>query len=180
MTSCHFIADRDFSLLCNINTYRLIHSRSQLIAVLTGKYLGVYDNTILAVRYLQRGITHLTCLFTEDRPQQALLCSQLSLSLRSNLSDQNVTGTYLSTDTDNSALVQILQCVIADTRNISCDLFRPELCITCLCLIFFNMNGCIDIVHNKLFTQENCVLVVVAFPRHESDQRVLTKCDLSI
>ena len=28
MTSCHFIADRDFSLLCNINTYRLIHSGS--------------------------------------------------------------------------------------------------------------------------------------------------------
>ena len=52
MTTCHLIAYGDFSLLCDINADCLIYSGCQLIAVLTGKYLGIHYNTIFAMRYL--------------------------------------------------------------------------------------------------------------------------------
>ena len=52
MTACHLITNRDFSLLCNVNADCLVYSGCQLIAVLTGKYLGIHYNTIFAMRYL--------------------------------------------------------------------------------------------------------------------------------
>ena len=52
MTAGHLITYRNLSLLGNIDTHCLIYARRQLIAVFPGKYFGVYNNTILAVRYL--------------------------------------------------------------------------------------------------------------------------------
>ena len=152
VTACHLITNGDLSLLCNINTNCLIYSRRQLIAILSGKYFGIYNNSILTVRYFQRGVTHFSCLLTEDRTQQALLSSQLSLSLRSYLTNQDIAGTNLCTNTNDSSVVQIFQCIITDTRNVSGDLFRSKLGITGLCLIFLNMDRCIYIIHNQSFT----------------------------
>ena len=132
------------------------------------------------MRYLKGSITYLSCLLTEDSTQETLLSSKLSLSLRSNLTDKDITGTYLSTDTDDTTLIQILQSVIADTRNVTCDLFRSQLGITGLCLIFFNMDRCINIILYKFLTEQNSILVVITLPGHKSDQRVLTKRKLTI
>ena len=101
--------------------------QAQLIAVLSCKYLGIYDNTIFTVRYFKGSITYLSCLLTKDGTKETLLSSKLCFSLRSNLTNKDITGTYLSTDTDDTTLIQILQSVIADTRNVTCDLFRPSL-----------------------------------------------------
>ena len=180
MTACHLIADCNLSLLCNVDTNCLIYSRRQLIAVLAGKYLCIYNDTIFTVRYLQGSITHLTCFLTKDCSQQTLLCRQLSLTLRCNLADQDITGTYFCTDTDDTSLIQILQCIVADARNITGDLFRSQLRVTCFCLIFFHMNRRVNVIHNQLLAQKNRILVVIAFPGHKSDQRVLSKCDLAV
>ena len=83
MTSCHLVADRDLSLLCNIDANCLIDARRQLIAILSGKYLGIDNNPVCAVRNLQGSITDFSGLLTEDSPQQTLLSGQLRLTLRS-------------------------------------------------------------------------------------------------
>ena len=107
VTTSHLIADRDFSLLCDVDADCLVYSRRKFVAVFTGKYFGVHDDTILTVRYFQGSITYFSCFLAKDGTEQTLLCGQLSLSLRSYFSDQNITGTYLCTDADDSTLVQV-------------------------------------------------------------------------
>ena len=146
VTSGHLIADGDFSLLGNVDADRLVHARRQLVAVLSGKYLRCHDDTVSAVGNLQARVTDLSRLLTEDGAEQSLLGSQLGLTLRGNLSYQDITGTDLRTDADDAALVQVLERIIADTRNVLGDLFRSELGVSCLTLIFLDMNGSINIV----------------------------------
>ncbi len=57
---------------------------------------------------LKGGISHLSCLFAEDGAKKPLLRGQLRLSLGGNLTHQDISGTHLCADTDNSSLVQIL------------------------------------------------------------------------
>ncbi len=108
VAACHLISYGNLSLLCDINANRLIHSRRQLVAVLSGKYLGVYHNSIFSVRNLQRGISYFPSLLSKNSTQKTLLRRQLCLSLRSYLSNQNIAGANLRADADNSALIQIL------------------------------------------------------------------------
>ena len=42
--------------------------------------------------------------------------------------------------------------IITNAWDITGDLFRSKLSITCFCLIFFNMNRCINIVLYQFFT----------------------------
>ena len=104
------------------------------------------------MRNLEGGVADLSCLLTEDGAQKPLLSSQLSLSLRSYLTNQDIAGTNLCTNTNDSSVVQIFQCIITDTRNVSGNLFRSKLGITGLCLIFLNMDRCIYIILNKSLT----------------------------
>ena len=76
---------------------------------------------------LQRGVAHLARLLAEDGAQQALLGGQLGLALRGDLADEDIAGVHLGADADDAALVEILQRVVADVRDIAGDLFRPEL-----------------------------------------------------
>ena len=107
VTTSHLIADRDFSLLCDVDADCLVYSRRKFVAVFTGKYFGVHDDTILTVRYFQGSITYFSCFLAKDGTEQTLLCGQLGFPLRSYFSDQNITGTYLCTDADDSTLVQV-------------------------------------------------------------------------
>ena len=81
----------------------------------------------------------------------------------------------LGTDTDDTTLVKILKSVLRNVGDLSCYLFRSELCITAFKLIFFYMDRCVDIIINEFFIYKNGVLVVVAFPCHEADKSILTK-----
>ncbi len=149
MTSGHLVTDRNLSLLRNVDTNRLVHTGGQLIAVFSGEYPGIHNNTVLAVRNLQRGVTDFSCLFSENRTKQTLLGGQLGLSLRSYLSDEDISGTYLRTDADNAALIQILQRIIADTGNILCDLLRSELGVAGLALVLFDMDGGVHVITHQ-------------------------------
>ena len=151
MTTSHLITNRNLTFLSDINTNRLIYSRRQLIAVLSCKYFGIYNNTIFSVRNLKGSITNFSCFLTEDRTKKTLFCCQFCLSLRSNFTNEDITGTNLCTDTDDTTLIQILECIIANTRNISCDLFRSKFGITGFCFIFLHMNRSIYIVLYKSF-----------------------------
>ena len=52
VTASHLVTYGNLSLLRNINTNRHIYSGRKFITVLSCKYLGVYNNTILTMRYL--------------------------------------------------------------------------------------------------------------------------------
>ena len=71
VTAGHLVAHLDLAALSDVDTDHLIHARPQLVAVFTGKYLGIHDDATLTVRHLQGGITDLTGLLAEDGPQQA-------------------------------------------------------------------------------------------------------------
>ena len=128
---------------------------------------------------LQWCISYLSCLLTEDGTKKSLLCCQLSLSLWSNLSNEDITGTNLCADSDDTILIKILEDIIWQTCKISCDLLLTKLGITSLTLVFLYMNWCVYIILYKSLAEKNRILVVVTFPCHETDQWVLTKCDLS-
>ena len=179
MTSGHLVTYGDLSLLRDVDPYRLVHARRKFISVLSCEHFGVHYDTIFTVGYFQGGIPYLTCLLTEDGAQQALLCRKFCLSLRSHLSDKDITCTDFRTDADDASLVKIFQSVVTDTRDISCDLLRSQFCISRLCLIFLDMDRSVHVILYQSLAQQDSVLVVVTFPCHESDQRVLSESHLS-
>ena len=130
--------------------------------------------------YTEGGISNLACFFAKDCAEQAFLSGELGFTLRCYLTDKDISGTNLSTDTDNSAFVKVLKSVLADIRDVTGNLFRSKLCVTGFDFVFFDMNRCINIVTDKLFIKENGVLVVIAFPCHEADKGVLTKGDFAV
>ena len=81
---------------------------------------------------------------------------------------------------DDAALVQILARILADVRNVSRDLLRPELGVAGFDLIFLNVDGREHIVTHHLFVEQHGVLVVIAFPGHEADEGVLAEGDLAV
>ena len=141
VTAGHLVAHGDLSLLGNVDADGLIDPGSQLVAVLSGKYLRVDDDAVGAVRHLQGSVTDFAGLLTEDRAQQALLRGQLGLALRGDLADQDISRADFRADADDAALVQILQGVVADAGHVPGDLLRSQLGVAGLGLVLFNMNG---------------------------------------
>ena len=77
----HLIADADLTLLGDVAADDLAHTGLQLIAVLRGKDLDIHKMPYAPLGHTQRGIAHLAGFLTEDGTQQALLSSQLGLTL---------------------------------------------------------------------------------------------------
>ena len=180
MAACHFIAFGNLTFLSNMHTHLFIYARRQLITVFTGKYLYADNLTSLAMRHTQRTIANFTCFFTKNSTQQTFFSSQLSFTFRSNLTDKNITGTHFSTDADNTAFVKILQRFFRNVGNITGDFFLTKLGITGIAVIFFNMDRSKDIGFNQIFTQQNSILVVVAFPRHIGNNYIVAKCQFAV
>ena len=116
MTSCHLISDRDLTLLRKIDSYYFIYSCGKLVALLVREDLNVYDDSCLTVRNSQGGISYLSCLFTEDRAKEALLAGKLGLSLRRDLSYENIARTNLSSLLYDTLGVKILKRILTDVR----------------------------------------------------------------
>ncbi len=98
------------------------------------------------MRHPQRGVADLAGLLAEDGAQQALLGGQIGLALGGDLADQDITGVDLGADADDAALVQILQGVLADVGDVAGDLFRPQLGVAGVDLIFLNVDGGVDVL----------------------------------
>ena len=180
MTAGHLVAYGDFSLLRDINTNRLVDARRQLVSVFSCEYTGFHNYSVLSVRNLEGGVSYLSGLLPEDSAEQTFLGGELCLSLRRHFPDQDISGANLCADPDNTSLVQILQGFLPDTRNVPGDFLRTELGVTGLALILLNMNRGIDIILYQPLAEQYGVLVVVTFPCHESDQRILSESKLSI
>ena len=70
-----------------------------------------------AVRNAERSIAHVSRLLAEDRAEKSFLGGKLGLSLRSDLTDENVACANLCSDLDNAVCVKILERVFADVRD---------------------------------------------------------------
>ena len=67
------------------------------------------DAATLAVFHAKRCVFDVACLLTEDRAEQAFLRSELCLSLRSYLTDENVAWANFCTDANHSFFVQVTE-----------------------------------------------------------------------
>ena len=151
VTSGHLVTHRDLSLLCDVDAHGFIDARRQLVAVLSCKYFGVYHDTIFSMRHLERGVSYFSCLLAEDGPKEPLFRGQLGLTLRRYLTYQDISCAHLCADADDSSLIQVLEGVVAHTRDITGDLFRSQLGVTGFRLVLLDVDRCIDIVlHQSL------------------------------
>jgi len=113
------------------------------------------------------------------KPVTAAVKEFFGLSLGRHLAHQNIACAHFRADSDNSPVVQILQSIIAHAGHIPGDLLGPQLGIPGFCLVFFNMDGGIHIFHHQSLAEQNGILVVVTFPGHKADQRVLAQCQFA-
>src|SRR5438128_1051002 len=127
------------------------------------------------MRYTQRGVFHLTCLLTKDGSQQLFFGGQFRLAFRCDLADQDILWPYLSANIDDAALVEVTQTFLTDVWNISRDLLRPELGITGIDLVLFNMDRGEEVFTHNTLTDENSIFVVATLPTHEGNEDVLAE-----
>ena len=140
------VAVGDLALLGDVDADQLVDARRQLVAVLAAEHADADDLAGLAVRHLQRGVTHLARLLTEDRAEQALLRGQLGLALGRDLADQDVAGADLGADADDAALVEVREDLFADVRDVAGDLLRAELGVAGVDLVLLDVDRGEDVV----------------------------------
>ena len=179
VTSGHLVADADLTLGGNVAPNQFVDSRRQLVAVFSGEYLYVYDDSGFPMGNLQGGIPDFPGFFTEDGPQQSFFCSQLCLSLGGDFTDQDIGRVDFRTDADDSFFVQIPEGIFTDVGNIPGDFLRTQLGIPGFRFIFFNMNGGQGVFHDQPLVEDDGILVVVAFPGHEADEQVFAQGNLT-
>ena len=180
MAAGHFIADGNLPLLRNVAAHNLIDAGAQLIAVGAGKFLHIHNDAVFAMGHAQRSIAHLARLLAKDGAQQTLLSGELRLALRRHFTNKDIARVHLSAYTNHTEFIEILQCILADVRNIAGDLLRPKLRIARFRFILLNMNRSEHIVAHNLFIDQDGVLVVVAFPGHKANQHIFAEADLTV
>ena len=128
-----------------------------------------------ARRQAQRRVAHVGGLLAEDGAQQLLFRRHRALALRRDLADQDVARIHLGADVDDAGLVEVLQRLFRDVRNVARDLLRPELGVARHHLEFLDVDRGEDVVGHDALGEQDGVLEVVAHPRHERDEHVLAE-----
>ena len=141
VTPGHLVAHADLPLLGNRNADEPVHARQELVAALAAELADVDHLPALAVRQAEAGVLHLAGLLAEDRPQETLLRGEFGLALGGDLPDEDVARLHLRPDVDDSVLVQVLEGVLADVRNVAGDLLRAELRVAGLHLVLLDVDA---------------------------------------
>ena len=164
----------------DVDAHQLVHARRQLVAVVAREHADVDDLAGLAVRHLEARVADLARLLTEDRAQQALLRRELGLALRRDLADEDVAGADLGADADDAALVEVLEDVLGEVRDVARDLLGAELRVAGVDLVLLDVDRREHVVLHEALGEDDRVLEVVALPRHERDQQVLAERELAV
>ena len=93
-----------------------------LLRALAGEDAGVDDDAADARRDAQRAVADVAGLLAEDGAEQLLFRRELRLALRRDLADEDVAGLHLGADADDAALVEVLEGLFADVRDVAGDL----------------------------------------------------------
>ena len=86
-----------------------------------------HDGARDARRHAQRAVADVARLLAEDRAEELLLGRELRLALRRDLADEDVARLHLGADADDARLVEVLQGLLADVRDVAGDLLLAEL-----------------------------------------------------
>ena len=134
------VALADLALLRDVHAHELVHTGRQLVAVVAAEHAHVDDLAGLAVRHLEARVADLACLLTEDRAQQTLFRRELGLALGRDLADEDVARADLGADADDAALVEVLQDVLAEVRDVARDLLGAQLRVAGVDLVLFDVD----------------------------------------
>ncbi len=77
-------------------------------------------------------------------------------------------------------MTKVRQGFLADIGNVTGNLFRSKLGITCAALKLFNVNGRIDVVTHQSFIHQDRILKVVTAPGHEGDEEIAAQSHFPI
>ena len=144
-----------------------------------GENLHIDDNPFDSMGNTQRGIPNIPGLFPEDGPQEFLLRRELCLSLGGNLANEDVPGRNQGPQSDNPALIQVLQGLFPHVRNITGYLFLAEFRIPGRDLQFLDMDRGIDVLLQNLFAHKNGILEIVAPPGQKGYKDIPAQGQLS-
>src|SRR4051794_11324609 len=173
------VAVGDLALLGHVHADQLVYTGRQLVAVVAVEHAHADHLALLAVRHLQRGVTDLARLLTEDRAEQPLLGGELGLALGRDLADEVVAGADLGPDPHDPALVEVLQDLLGDVGDVAGDLLGAELGVARVDLVLLDVDRGEHVLLDQPLGQDDRVLVVVALPRHVGDHQVLAERDLA-
>ena len=104
---------------------------------------------------------------------------ELGLALRRDLADEDVARLHLGADAHDARLVEVLQRLFADVRDVPGDLFLAELGVAGDALELLDVDRGEHVVLGDALGDEDRVLEVVALPRHERDEHVLAERELA-
>ena len=180
MAAGHLVADADLALGGHADADQAVDAGQQLVAVLAVELADVDDLAALAVGQAQARVLNLARLLTEDRAEQALLGRQLGLALGRDLADEDVAGLDLGADVDDAVLVEVLEGLLADVRDVARDLLGTELGVARLDLVLLDMDAGEEVVADEAIADDDRVLVVAALPAHERDEDVPAERELAV
>ena len=150
-----------------------------LLDALAREDARVDDRALDARRDAQARVAHLAGLLAEDGAQQLLFGRELRLALRRDLADQDVAGLHLGADADDARLVEVLQRLVADVRDVARDLLGAELGVARDALELLDVDRGEEVVLHDALGDEDRVLEVVAAPGHERDEHVPAEGELA-
>ncbi len=153
--------------------------RSSFSVPLREKTRALMTMPLDARRDAQGAVADVAGLLAEDGAQELLLGGELGLALRRDLADQDVAGLHLGADAHDARLVEVLEGLLADVRDVARDLFFAELRVAGDALELLDVNRGEDVVLGDALADEDRVLEVVALPRHERDEHVLAERELA-
>ena len=148
------------------------HRALILVDAAAGEDAHINNSASNARRQLQRCVTHIGSLFTEDRTQQLFFRRHRAFALWRHLAHQNIARIHLGTDIDNAGFVQIAQRFFAHIRNIAGDFFLAKLRVARHHLKFFDMDRGEHIITRDAFADQDRIFEVIAIPRHEGAKHI--------
>ena len=160
--------------------------RLELLALILGEAhaagepLRVDDDAFDAGGHFQRIVLHVLAGPAEDRVQQLFFRRQLGLALRRDLADQNVARLDERADLHDAVLVQVAEHLLADVGNVAGELLAAELRLANFDVELLDVERRVGVVLHQLFADDDRVLEVVAFPRHERDEHVAAQGQLAL
>src|SRR5207342_2816871 len=98
-----------------------------LLDAVAGEHLHVDDGAVHAGRHAQRAVLHVRGLLAEDRAEELFFRRQLRFALRRDLADQDVAGAHFGADVHHAGLVEAVQRLLGDVRDVGGDFLRAEL-----------------------------------------------------
>ena len=123
MTTSHLVTLRDFTTLGNTHTNHRLNASGQVTVVLPIKDMHIHHFTASAMRHPQAGIFHFTRLVAKDSTQQFFFWAEFLFTFRRDLTHENIHLIDISTNANDTALVQVFERILAHIGNVVRNFF---------------------------------------------------------